>query len=70
MTDNPLGLLSPDEVAALIPGMTKELLAKLRYQGTGPRFLKPTPRTVVYRVRDITAWLEASEQTSTADALT
>ncbi len=67
-SSNDLGYLSPDEAAALIPGMTRGFLAKLRFQGTGPKFLKPTPRTVVYRRRDVIAWLEASEKTSTADA--
>lgn len=58
--------LSPDEAAALIPGMTRSNLAALRFKGTGPLFLKPTPRTVVYRRRDVIEWLEASERTSTA----
>lgn len=58
--------LSPAEAAALIPGMTKTNLAQLRFTGKGPRFLKPTPRTVVYRKADVIEWLEASERTSTA----
>lgn len=60
--------LTPDDVAALIPGVSRELLAKLRYLGTGPKFLKPTPRTVLYREADVIAWVESSERTSTADA--
>ncbi|GAB2572402.1 hypothetical protein GCM10027033_29970 [Leucobacter ruminantium] len=59
--------MTPDDVADLIPGMSRGLLAKLRFQGDGPKFLKPTPRTVLYRERDVVAWIEASEQTSTAD---
>lgn len=47
--------------------MTKSNLGQLRFTGKGPRFLKPTPRTVVYRERDIIDWLEASERTSTAE---
>lgn len=58
--------LSPEQACALIPGMTKSNLAQLRFTGKGPKFLKPTPRTVVYRERDIREWLEASERTSTA----
>lgn len=58
--------LSPKEAAELIPGMTTSNLAQLRFSGRGPKFLKPTPRTVVYRERDIIEWLEASERTSTA----
>lgn len=59
--------LSPKQAADLIPGMTASNLAQLRFKGTGPKFLKPTPRTVVYRERDVIAWLEASERTSTAE---
>jgi hypothetical protein len=58
--------ISPREAAALIPGMSVSNLAQLRFSGKGPKFLKPTPRTVVYRERDVVEWLEASERTSTA----
>lgn len=61
--------LTPNQVAEIIPGMTVSNLAQLRYTGKGPRFLKPTPRTVVYRERDVIEWLEASERTSTAEAV-
>jgi len=61
--------LSPREAAELIPGMTVTNLAQLRFTGKGPKFLKPTPRTVVYRERDVVEWLEASERTSTASAV-
>jgi hypothetical protein len=60
--------LSPKDAAALIPGMTVTNLAQLRFTGRGPKFLKPTARTVVYRERDVVDWLEASERTSTAQA--
>lgn len=60
--------LSPKEAAELIPGMSTSNLSQLRFTGKGPKFLKPTPRTVVYRERDIIEWLEASERTSTAKA--
>lgn len=59
--------LSPKEVAGLIPGMTVTNLGQLRFTGKGPKFLKPTPRTVVYRERDVIEWLESSERTSTAE---
>lgn len=58
--------LTPEQVCDLVPGMTKTNLAQLRFNGNGPKFLKPTPRTVVYRERDVIEWLEASERTSTA----
>lgn len=58
--------ITPEQVCELVPGMTKSNLARLRFIGQGPKFLKPTPRTVVYRERDVIDWLEASERTSTA----
>lgn len=61
-------LLSPDQVCERVPGVTRGNLAQMRYQGTGPKFLKPTPRTVLYRESDILDWLNASERTSTAEA--
>lgn len=61
--------LTPDQVCGLIPGMTKSNLGQLRFTGKGPVFLKPSPRVVVYRERDVIAWLEASERTSTAKAV-
>lgn len=51
-----------------MPGMTTGNLAQLRYTGRGPKFLKPTSRTVVYRESDVIEWLEASERSSTAVA--
>ncbi|REJ06280.1 hypothetical protein DY023_06525 [Microbacterium bovistercoris] len=59
--------LTAGQVCEIVPGMTLTNLAQLRFKGTGPKFLKPTPRTVVYRERDVIAWLEASERTSTAE---
>ncbi len=61
--------LTPTQAAELMPGMTVEHLAQLRFTGKGPKFLKPTPRKVFYRRRDIIDWLEASERTSTAKAV-
>lgn len=58
-------LLSPQDVCDIVPGMTVPGLAQLRFLGTGPKFIKPTPRKVVYRLSDVEAWLEANERTST-----
>lgn len=58
--------ITPGQVCELIPGMTTNRLAQLRFTGQGPKFLKPTARTVVYRESDVIEWLEASERTSTA----
>lgn len=61
-------LLSPEQVCEMVPGMTKGNLAQLRFKGIGPKYLKPSPRTVVYRESDIIEWLESSERTGTAEA--
>lgn len=60
--------LTPAQVCELAPSMTKANLAQLRFKGRGPKFLKPTPKTVLYRESDVIAWLEASEQTITSHA--
>lgn len=60
--------LSPAAVCDLIPGMTEARLKMARFNGTGPEFLRPTPRTIVYSERRVRAWLEASARTSTAHA--
>jgi len=57
--------LTPAMVAMMVPGLTTGNLAQLRYEGRGPKFLKPTPRTVVYRRRDVIVWLNEHERTTT-----
>ena len=42
--------ISDDEVVSRMPGMTKGNLAQLRYTGKGPKFYKPSPRIVLYRI--------------------
>lgn len=59
--------IQPAEVET-ITGLTVAALAQLRYQGRGPRFYKPTPRTVLYKRSEVIAWVEASAQNSTHDA--
>jgi len=51
--------------ASEITGMSEGALAQLRYCGKGPRFFKPTRRTVLYRRSEVVAWIEASAQTGT-----
>lgn len=65
--------MTPLQVSERWPFLSVSHLAQLRFKGAaergeGPKFLKPTPRTVVYRETDVIAWLEASERTSTAAA--
>lgn len=51
-----------------ITGLTVAALSQLRYRGIGPRFYKPTPRTVLYKRSEVIAWIEASAQTRRAFA--
>lgn len=48
--------------------LPKGHMAQLRYTGKGPRFYKPTARTVIYKVGDLDDWINASARTSTAEA--
>lgn len=65
---SPAGLshvfLSPDEVAAAIPGVTKNTLAMWRYEGKGPRYRK-LGRVVVYALDEVEAWIEDSARDRT-----
>ena len=49
-----------------ITGLSIATLAHLRYQGEGPRFYKPTPRTVLYKRSEVFDWLESSAQDATS----
>lgn len=69
----PVIYMTPAQVHERWPFLSVSHLAQLRFKGAadrgeGPKFLKPTPKTVVYRERDVIEWLEASERTSTAMA--
>ena len=46
--------------------MTPGALAQLRYTGKGPRYMAPTPKTILYKRSWIDEWLQASERTGTA----
>ena len=52
-------------VVSDMTGMSTGALAQLRYTGGGPRFYKPTPKTVLYKRSEVIAWVEASAQTRT-----
>ena len=56
--------VSPETVSK-VTGLSLAALGQLRYQGRGPKFYKPTPRTVRYRLSEVIAWMEASAQTRT-----
>jgi predicted DNA-binding transcriptional regulator AlpA len=51
--------LSPAQVCDLIPGMTERRLRSLRADRKGPRYYKPSLKTVVYAESDVRAWVEA-----------
>jgi hypothetical protein len=57
--------LTPEDVCRLVPGISKDHLAQRRFRGLEPRFLKPTPRTVLYRRADVIQWVENSEHIRT-----
>jgi molybdenum cofactor biosynthesis enzyme MoaA len=57
--------LSPEQVCDIVPGMTRGGLATLRFTGKGPKFRKPTPKTVVYLESEVVAWVEGSAQSQT-----
>lgn len=49
-------LMTPEEVAAYT-GMSVQALAMMRHRRQGPSFTRPTPRTMLYRKRDVDAWI-------------
>ena len=53
--------------ASEIIGLKTGALAQLRYLGRGPRFYKPTPRTVLYKRSEVLAWIEASATKCTSE---
>jgi predicted DNA-binding transcriptional regulator AlpA len=55
--------LSPDEVAALLPGVSRNTLAMWRYEHKGPKYYK-LGRKVIYALDDVEAWVAASEVSS------
>ena len=61
--------LSPQEVCDLIPGMSKQLLAQMRFRGDSIPYVRVSPRKIVYRLSRVEEYLTAREQTSTAQNL-
>lgn len=59
--------LTPDQVCAIVPGMTRGNLAQLRFKGIGPRYFKPTPRVVLYDREGIDEWVRSTARTGTAN---
>lgn len=60
MKTEPLGVLTPDEVAAEY-GIAAQTLANWRWMGKGPKFVKTSPGRggrVKYRRTEIERWLD------------
>ena len=62
----PNGLLDIEGFCAYVPGMTRSVAVQLRYSGKGPKFIKASAKTVVYRKADVDEWLESRVMNSTA----
>lgn len=56
--------LSPAQVCERVPGMTTRRLQFLRDEGRGPRYYKPTHKTVIYAADDVDAWVSSSVVTT------
>lgn len=52
--------LSPAAVCDVIPGMTVTLLQRMRDAGRGPRYAKPSAKTVVYARSDVEAYVRST----------
>ncbi len=59
-------LLNEHEAAALL-GYTPRALQNWRLRGGGPMFVKVSERSIRYRQRDLSAWIEAKLRVSSAD---
>lgn len=57
-----------DEVLAIVPCMTRANLATMRHNRVGPRFFKPTKRTVLYDKTSVLDWVEQSAVDTSATA--
>lgn len=60
-------LLTIEEVGEWLQ-MSKGALAQLRYEGTGPEFIKLTGKAVRYQESDVQAWLAGRKASSTKAA--
>ena len=60
--------LSPDEVVAMLPGVTKGKLAMWRYERKGPQYRK-LGRTIVYALDELEEWVEASVRNGASESV-
>lgn len=59
--------LSPEQVAELLPGVSKGQLSQWRYRGIGGPPYKKLGKTIVYEAGEVTEWAESNTRTSTAE---
>ncbi len=52
--------LSPQQVCERVPGLSLDQLRDMRTRGVGPRYYKPTRKTVIYAASDIDAWVASA----------
>ena len=58
-------IMRPEDAARFLT-LKKQRLARLRFEGSGPAFVK-VGRSVLYRRDDLEAWLTACRRRSTSD---
>lgn len=60
--------LTTQQAAARL-GVSTSWLEKLRVRGDGPPYYKVSPRRVLYRIADLTAWMEEHRVRSTSESI-
>ena len=61
--------LTPEEVTKLTRGaITVDRLRRLRFEGGGPAFCKPSARRVLYLEADVHAWIAGTRMLRTDQA--
>lgn len=48
--------ITKEQLVALLPGLTPYKAQQMRSSGSGPRFLRPTPHTIVYVAEEAVWW--------------
>ncbi len=59
-------LMNTDQFAEYV-GIKPNTAYHWRARGVGPKYIKPTERTLLYRRDDVDEWLASRELTSTSD---
>jgi len=64
MNRTPDQLLTTAELGEYL-GVSKQSLAQMRTNGTGPRFIRASAGNIRYRWAEVMAWIEANSHEST-----